>query len=106
MIDSRADVSRRSEENAGSRRLRDACWCWNFRYASSSGASLNTIIESASFSASQWEECRLESTRVLSSGTVSVSNVGSPSEQELSSVLVLELVGEGNAAWVPNGSWL
>lgn len=65
------------------------------------------MSESASSSASEWDECRLDSTRVLSSGTISASNVGSDSELELSSVLVLVLVlvGEGKAGRVPNGSW-
>jgi hypothetical protein len=120
MIDSRADVSGRSEEDAGRcprprdngierRRL-------NFRYdTSSSGMSLSSISELvSSTSASEWddEECRLDSssTRVLSSGTVSASNVGSASELELDSELVLVLallvlvVGDGKGALVPNGS--
>jgi hypothetical protein len=121
MIDSRADVSGRSEEDAGRRpRPRDDSTVrrrLKFRYdASSSGMSLSTISEPASStSASEWddEERRLDSssTRVLSSGTVSASNVGSASALELDSELVLALVlpvlvvGEGKELLVPNGSW-
>jgi hypothetical protein len=104
MIDRRADVSGRSKADAGWRRLRNfATVCWSLMYASSSGASLRSVIESASSpSTSEWDECRLDSTRVLSSGTVSVSNVGSEwSEVELSSVLV----GEGRTARWANGLW-
>jgi hypothetical protein len=79
--------------------------------------SLSSISELASStSVSDWnddEERRLDSssTKVLSSGTVSVSNVGCMSELELDSELVLALVllvlvvGEGKGVLVPNGSW-
>jgi len=53
---------------------------WLLRDISSSRTSLNIISSS-----SGWAECRLDSTRVLSSGTVSVSNLASE----------LGLVGEG-----------
>lgn len=122
MIDSRADVSGCSEEHAGRRpRPRDDGTVrrrLKFRYgASPSGMSLSSIRELASStSASEWdddEECRLDSssTNVLSSRTVSASNVGSASELELDSELVLALVlpvlavGEGKGALVPKGSW-
>lgn len=113
-------MSGRSEEDAGRRpRPRDdgtVLWRLKFRYdASSSGMSLSTISELASStSASEWddEERRLDSsTRLLSSGTVSASNVGSASELELDSELVLALVllvlvvGEGKGVLVPNGCW-
>jgi len=84
MIDSRADGSGRSEEDAGPRpRPRDDGTVrqrLKFRYdASSLGMSLSSISELASStSVSEWddEECRLDSssTKVLSSRTVSVSN--------------------------------
>jgi hypothetical protein len=112
MIDSRADVSGRSEEGAGRRprprddgsvrrRLKFRC------DASPSGMSLSSINELASStSASEWdddEERRLDSsTKVLSSGTVSASNVGSASELAL---VLLVLVGEGKGVLVSNGSW-
>jgi len=121
MIDSRADGSGPSEEDAGRRpRPHDDGTVrrrLKFRYdASSSGMSLSSVSELASSaSASEWddEERRLDcsSTRVLSSGTVSVSNVGSASELELDPELMLALVllvlavGEGKGALVPNGSW-
>jgi hypothetical protein len=109
MIDSRAEVSGRSAEDAACRLRDDATVRWRFRYALPTGTSLRSIIESASSSAFEWDECRLDSTRVLSSGAVSASNVGSASEQvlELNSVwvLVLVLVGEGKAARAENGSW-
>ena len=118
MIDSRADMSGRSEEDAGPRsRPRDdgtVQWRSKFRYdASFSGMSLSSISELASStSADEWddEESRLDtsSTKVLSSRTVSASNVGYASELELESVLVLVLVvlvvGEGKGV-LPNGSW-
>jgi hypothetical protein len=115
MIDSRPDVSGRSEEDAGRRpRPRDdgnVRRRLKFRYdASSSGMSLSSISELASStSASEWddEERRLDSssTKVLSSGTVSASNVGSASELVLVLVLVVLVVGEGKGVLVPNGSW-
>jgi hypothetical protein len=119
MIDSCANVSGRSEEDAGCRtRPRDdgtVRWRFRFRYDDSfSGMSLNTISEFASStSASEWDdddERRLDSsTRVPSSRVVSASNVGSPSERELSSVLVLVLlvlvVGEGRAAVLSRLWW-
>lgn len=122
MIDSRASVSGRSEEDAGCRpRPRDdgtVRRCLKFMYdPPSSGMSLSSISELASStSASEWdddEERRLDSSsiKVLSSGTVSASNVGSTSGLELDSELVLALVllvlvvGEGKGVLVPNGSW-
>ena len=89
-----------------------------FRYDTSpSGISLSSISELASStSVSEWddEECRLDSssTKVLSSGTVSASNVGSASELELKLdselllvlVLLVLVVGDGKGALVPNGS--
>jgi hypothetical protein len=117
MIDSRADVSWRSEVDAGRRpcpRDDGTVRRLKFRYDASSGMSLGSISELASStSASEWddEERRLDcsATRVLSSGTVSASNVGSASELELDSELVLVLlvlvVGEGKGVLAPNGCW-
>lgn len=96
MIDCRADVSARSEEDAGPRpRPRGdgiVRWRLKFRYdTSSSGMSLSSISELASSaSVSDWdddEERRLDSssTKVLWSGTVSASNVGCASELVLNS---------------------
>src|SRR6266478_967077 len=115
MIDSRAELSRRSEEDAGCRpscRPRDdgTVRCrFRVRYdPSSSGMSLSSICDAASSTSGSErvdEERRLHpsSTRVLSSGTASASKVGSPSVLVLNSVLVLVLlllllvlvVGEG-----------
>ncbi|SRR5216684_5110078 len=118
MIDSCANDSGRSEEGAGCRtRPRDdgtVRWRFRFRYGGSfSGMSLNAISEFASStSASEWDddERRLDSsTRVPSSRVISASNVGSPSERELSSVLVLVplvlVVGEGRGAGVLSRFW-
>jgi hypothetical protein len=119
MIDSRADVSGRSEEDAGPRpRPRDDGSVrrrLKFRYdTSSSGMSLSSISEPASStSASEWddEERRLDSssTKVLSSRTVSASNVWPMSELALELVPVLVLlvlvVGDGKGVLVPNGCW-
>src|SRR6267154_6762511 len=121
MIASRADVSKRSEEGAGGRpRPRDDGTVrrrLKFRYDAPSGMSLGSKRELASYtSASEWdddEERRLDSssTKVLSSGIVSASNVGSASEVQLDSELVLALallvlvVGEGKGVLEPNGSW-
>jgi len=101
MIDSRAELTGRSEADAGCRLRGDATVRWRFKYASSTGTSLSSIIEPASSSAFEWDECRRDSTRVLSSAAVSASNVGSRSKVEL----VLVPVGEGKAARVPNESW-
>jgi len=80
MMDNRVNGSGGSEDEGGWREAR-----WGFTYTLSSGTSLSNI-ESAS---PDWDECRLDSTRVLSSGTVSTADLGSASE--------LVLVGEGNA---------
>ena len=132
MIESRADGSGRSEEDAGPRpRPRDGGIVrrrLKFRRdASSLGMSLSSISKLASStSPSEWidEERRLDSssTKVPSSRTVSASNVVSASEElepeleleldnsELVMVLVLLVllvlvVGEGKGAMVLNGSW-
>jgi hypothetical protein len=121
MIDSRADVSGRSEDVAGRPRPRDDGTVrrrLKFRYdTSSSGMSLSSISELvSSTSASEWddEERRLDSssTKVLSSRTVSAPNVWSASELELDSellapvlVLLVLVVGDGKGVLVPNGCW-
>jgi len=87
-MDNRADGLGGSEDEGGWREAR-----WGFTHISSSGTSLSNI-EPAS---PDWDECRLDSTRVLSSGTVSTADLGSVSE--------LVLVGEGGAALESNGSW-
>ena len=119
MIDSRADESGRSEEDAGPRpRPRDDGSVrrrLKFRYeTSSSGMLLSSISELASSaSGSEWddEERRLDSssTKVLSSRIVSASNVWPVSELALELVPVLVLlvlvVGDGKGVLVPNGCW-
>jgi len=88
-MDNRAAGLGGSEDNGGWREAR-----WGFTHTSSSSGTSLSNIESAS---PDWDECRLDSTRVLSSGTVSTADLGSASE--------LVLVGEGRAAPESNGSW-
>jgi len=94
MIDRRADGSRVPEYVDGPREEGHG----DFTRSSSSGTSLS-VIESSSSECS--DECLLDPTRVLSSGTVSASNFGSTSEL----VLLVVAVGDGKAAaGEPNGS--
>jgi len=100
MIDRRADGSRVEQCVDGPREEEEENW--DFAHSSSSGTSLSVI---ASSSSECEEECLLDPTRVLSSATVSVSDLWSTSELVL--LLVVVVVGDGKTvSGEPNGSRL